>query len=582
MAQRQSEALAKTLELLVRAPALPDFVRALMRAITAQCGGLWTTFWLMDEHGDGRRTWIQWRDEAVGEKVEVFARKHPLLMRRLGSVYRDLIRADGVTLLVPVEDSRVPRLIRGFYRKIGATGALLVPLKLGRQLLGWITHQRGDAAIAPEQVAFIEGMTQQAALAFYLTRLSDAKHDAECALDEERQAREHEQELLAVRRLLHITTHDPADRLGAVLRGSLENVAELLRGHWAVLWRNNDAGGFAVPAWIGAPGDCARVSMEEGLKIAAACRQTHRMRFEKWRAAGEVRAECAGSRRMRDLLARMGAPPPAERGAKLVHVPLWFDDESRAFMLVLTENFPEEASERHVAVKALAAQAALALELDEMSSVQRSAALAEERNRIARDLHDLLAQSFTGIVLQVEATSAECPGMPEVVAARLEKIRAHAARSAEELRRTLSMLRPTALDQCTLPDALAMLARETESRSGVKVEIRNRAEPLALPMRTEQHLYAIVSEALQNALSHAWPSLISISLKVLRGRLVVSVVNDGVLPAEPARSRPGGHGHGLSNIRERVLQMGAHFSLRTFRRLTRLEVTIPLESEQNG
>jgi len=188
----------------------------------------------------------------------------------------------------------------------------------------------------------------------------------------------------------------------------------------------------------------------------------------------------------------------------------------------------------------------------------------------------LLAQAFTGIVLQVEAMRAECPGLPGAIASRLEKIREQAARSSEELRRTLLMLRPTALDQCTLTEALAMLARETEARSGVRVRFKNRAEALQFAPRAEQHLLAIVTESLQNALAHAAPTQISIQLEVVKARLIVRVVNDGRAPVRAAAAASSGHRMGLASIRERAVEIGAAFSLRTLRLRTRMEIAAPL------
>jgi signal transduction histidine kinase len=578
VARSQSQAVAKTLELLARSPALPDFINALLRTITEQCGGLWTTFWVLDEQtNEGRRAWFNWRDRELGRTVEAFAEKHVLLMRRLAHLYRDLIRADGVTLLVPARDARVSPVLRRFYRKIGASGTLLVPLKLGRRLIGFISHQRGELGLDSGQVAFLEGIAHQAALAFQLAQLSDAKHDAECALEEERLAREQEQELLTINRLLRIAAHNPADRPGGVLRGSLENTMELLHGYWASLWRQSDVLEFAAPAWIGEAGSFTNVPADGGLEIARRCHATHRTRFDKWQRSEEMRSESVRSQRLRSLLAAMGMPVAAGRNSRLIHVPLRFDDDSLGFMLILTDRPPDESSERHVAVQALAMQAALALALGEMSAIQRSAALVNERNRIARELHDFLAQSFTGIVLQVEAMRAECPGMPDVVASRLEKIRAQAARSSEELRRTLSMLRPTALDQCTLPEALAKLAHETELESGVPVSFRNRIGELQFAPRVEQHLLAMVTESLHNALSHAAPKKISIVFEVVENWLSLKIVNDGNFAVSKAAATRPGYGLGMTSLHERAAEIGAQFSFRIRRRHTRVEIFAPLE-----
>jgi len=577
VSQRQSEALAKTLELLSREPELSDFIRAMLRVITRQCGGLWTTFWVVDEEtGQGRRQWFQWQDEATARRVEAFAEKHALLMRRLAQLYSELIHTEGASQIVPAEDSRVSPAIRRFYRKIGARGTLLVPLKVGRRLLGWISHQRGDTALSPEQKAFMESMAQQAALAYQLSRLSDAQHDAECAREEERIAREQEFELAAISRFLHVDARDPKDRLGAVLHGALENMMRMLRGRWASLWRTSDANGFVIPLWEGPPGVIVRVPAAQALNTAQICNESWRGRFDKWLSGSEMQLLRVGSPRHAALLRAIGAPRDADSVAQLAAVPLRFNDEPLGFMLVLTEEMPEKTSKRLVAAKALAMQSALALSLDEMSSVQRAAELAEERNRIARDLHDFLAQSFTGITMQVEAMRAECPGLPGAVQDRLEKIRTHAGLSAEELRRTLMLLRPTALDQCSFAQALVLLARETEARTGVRVRLRNDVDGLQLAPRVEQHLFAIVSEALQNALKHANPRKILISFEVLDQCLVMSVVNDGRRTAASVYKRADGQGYGLENIRHRAGEIGGKFSLRTRHQRTRLEVVAPV------
>jgi len=568
----QAEALAKTLELLVHAPALPEFIDALLRTITAQCGGLWTTFWLLDEKQEAQRAWIHWRERSLAQTVETFAKKHALALKKLGLVYHDLILAQGTTMLVPVQDARVSPLIRRFYRKIGATGALLVPLKLGKNLIGWITHQRGDANIAPEQVAFLESIAQQATLALHLTRLATAKHQVESALKEERRGREHERELLAIRNLLHIDVEGVEDRVGAIVQGGLRNIMTLLHGSWAGLWRNDHVQGFAPPELIVLKGKRSGSKNEDydGLKHDPA---THTW-FKKWRSAREATAQMIVAPQMKTLLMAFGAPLPDKRTARVIQVPLVFDGESLGFILVLTESPPKRSSERNVAVKALAMQAALALSLDEMSSVQRVAALTEERNRIARDLHDLLAQSFTGIVLQVEAMRVECPALPESVNTRLEKIRAQAATSAEELRRTLLSLRPNVLDQHSLADALEMLAKDVSARSGVSVSFRHRTGAAKLHARMEQHIYAIASEALQNAIRHARPRRIGMFLGVADGQLVFRVTNDGVLSESSADVRPAGFG--LMNLRDRVTEMDGRFSMKIFHGLARLEATIAL------
>jgi signal transduction histidine kinase len=577
VAHSQAEAISRTLELLVREPALPDFMRAILRAINGQCGGVWTTLWLIDERsGAGFRRWSRSRDEETGRAVEVFADRHKTLMGRLSVLYRESLR-DGVTKIsVAADDPRLPVRMRSFYRRMGVRAAVVVGLMLGRQLLGWISHLSSESKMGPEQVAFLESMAKQAALAVQVTRIADIQHDAECAREGEQHALEQGREVIEINRLLRINAHESGDRIGAVLRGVLDNTTELLHGNWACLWRAGESLGLVQPVWMRGSTASEHVPAERSERLARECGVSHGARIERWLSGEEIVDEPAAGKRAAKFLEAIGVSS-AKKTTRLVSVPLIFDGDSQGFILVLTDNLPDPLSERWMAAKALGMQAALALSLDDLSSIQRSAALAEERNRIARDLHDLLAQSFAGIALQVEAMHAVCPVLPAPVAERLEKIRTQATRSTDELRRTLQMLRPTALDQCSLPEALSMLARSTESRSGVRVQFSDRAGSLKLAPRVEQHLFAIVSEALQNALSHASPRRISITMTIARERLVLRVCNDGGVALGDLKPSFDGRRHGLSNIRDRASEIGGTFTLRTRQRQTQLEMLVPLE-----
>lgn len=575
VARRQWEAQEKTLALLGEELDLSAFIRAMMRSIIRECGGVWARLWSVEESlGEQCDSWVQASEPGVAQAVAASWREHPAALARLGDFYRGLIQEDRDAVQVRADDLRIPEVFRRRYRRFGVKMTLLVPLVLGRRTIGWISHHRKEADLSADCVAFIRVVARQAALAVRLTRLNNARRDLETAQAGERAARERERDMEAINQLLRVDLQAAGGGVDALLAGALRNTTKLLGGTWGILWRTDEDLDHARPVWVECEGEGRPVSADAGAAMAGRCRLTYRARVLGWHASDDARLEEVSTRRARLLLAALEAPVPAGAVARLACIPLHLGGESRGFMLVLMRQPPPPGSDRWVAVRALAMQAALALSLEQMSTVQRSAALAQERNRIARDLHDLLAQSFTGIAMQIEAARAEFPGLPESVEVRLEKIREQATRSSEELRRTLMMLQPTALDRRTLPAALRVLATEAEAHSPVRVNVHDLTAATPLPPRVEQHLYAVASEALQNALRHASPSDVSIELLVSGGEVSLRVEDNG-RPRETPKAR--GEGRGLRNIRARAEEMQARVSLRQLSGRTRLEVVAPLD-----
>jgi two-component system NarL family sensor kinase len=196
----------------------------------------------------------------------------------------------------------------------------------------------------------------------------------------------------------------------------------------------------------------------------------------------------------------------------------------------------------------------VAVERARLHARRLDAAQAEERNRLAREIHDTIAQDLSAIAFQLEAAEAllDGPADPErvrrAVAAALDLTR----KGLEETRRSVLDLRAAPLEGRTLAAALADLASERNA-------IFEGSASTPLPAAVEVGLYRIAQEALQNASRHAEASRILIRLEALPDRVRLTVEDDGpgfVIGEESSASR-----FGLIGMRERARLLGGSFQL---------------------
>src|SRR5207248_1615045 len=139
----------------------------------------------------------------------------------------------------------------------------------------------------------------------------------------------------------------------------------------------------------------------------------------------------------------------------------------------------------------------------------------EERNRLAREIHDTLAQGLTAITLQLETADALVTSRPERAGEAIRRALSLARANLEEARRSMIDLRAAPLQDHTLPEALAALVRET-AQEAIEIEYHYTPTPdfPTLPQRLETALYRIAQEALSNAYKHAQPQHISLTLAI--------------------------------------------------------------------
>jgi signal transduction histidine kinase len=187
------------------------------------------------------------------------------------------------------------------------------------------------------------------------------------------------------------------------------------------------------------------------------------------------------------------------------------------------------------------------------------AAVLVERNRIAREIHDTLAQGFVGIGVQLETVAKMQPISAEQAREHLDRARILVRSSLAEARRTVWALRSEKLEENDLAGALALVARQLSGDHETKVRVSGR--PRRLPDAVESNLLRIGQEALANAVRHAQADEISVDLRFGEGVVRLSVQDDGCgFDVEHAAQAESGH-FGLAGIRERVHNLGGELSL---------------------
>jgi signal transduction histidine kinase len=201
-------------------------------------------------------------------------------------------------------------------------------------------------------------------------------------------------------------------------------------------------------------------------------------------------------------------------------------------------------------------------------------AAADERNRLARELHDSLTQTLYSLTLQAEAASRElAAGATPQASEQLQTIRRTAQQALGEMRVLLFELRPPDLEAEGLVAALQERLEAVEARSGLAAELIVEGEE-TFPHHVEPELYRIAQEALNNVLKHAQAHAITLSLQQSNGAIVLEVADDGRGFAMPTSQSRGGMG--LGSMQERAAHLGGTLTIRSAPGAgTRVRVEVP-------
>jgi two-component system, NarL family, sensor histidine kinase UhpB len=217
--------------------------------------------------------------------------------------------------------------------------------------------------------------------------------------------------------------------------------------------------------------------------------------------------------------------------------------------------------------------------LDRLESARREAARTAlaaqegERLRVAQELHDEIGQTLTAVTIQAERAA---DGDPALASQALRRVAEAVRESLDEVRRIARELRPEALDDLGLVNALIALCSRLDAQDGPRVtrELQGKLPPLSPDV--ELVIYRIAQESLTNALRHSNARLATVSLKAEAGIVTLAVADDGKgMPVQ----LPGGTA-GIAGMRERALLVGGRLSIESRpEQGTEVRLTLPVDED---
>ncbi|HSJ55958.1 MAG TPA: GAF domain-containing protein, partial [Anaerolineae bacterium] len=205
-------------------------------------------------------------------------------------------------------------------------------------------------------------------------------------------------------------------------------------------------------------------------------------------------------------------------------------------------------------LSAIGSQVGIAVENARLYQRTRQAAVLEERNRLAREIHDALAQGLTGIIVQLEAMERLAERRPEQALASLQRAKDLARRSLQEARRSVSGLRPSSLEDMTLAEALRARVEGLASENGLHASFGSSGARRVLSPDVELNLFRIAQEALVNVQRHAQASAVHVQLDYGHAHVRLIVEDDGV--GLDTATDGAARGFGLTGMKERTALLG--------------------------
>jgi PAS domain S-box-containing protein len=265
---------------------------------------------------------------------------------------------------------------------------------------------------------------------------------------------------------------------------------------------------------------------------------------------------------------------------RFMAVPILVGGQVRGFVGIRHADRAPYRPEEIELTQALAHQVMLALQLNEFAEQGRRAAVFEERNRMARDIHDTLAQGFTGVIVQLEAAEdAISCGSRKEADNHLHRAGELARQSLTEARRSVHALRPQALQRHNFWDALKGIIKNTTVGTAVRTTFEAQGRLPELPQPWQENLLHIGQEALTNTLKYAHARNFETRLSYKARELCLELRDDG----EGFKVKERHDGVGLTGMRERVEQMGGELKIISSRgKGTKITVVLPCNGESRS
>lgn len=573
-------ALLTTLRGLEHSASLDEYLRTVLTALASQLQEPSASLWLLDDASGELRLYLDYDDGLVTGATE---RRQPCGALSIpGETF--LLEPARVPVTYDVETSPQMAKYRENLRRRGIRSIMVVPMLLGDRAIGTF-HIRSTRRreFAPEEIELARALSRQATLALQLTRLAEQARTVAVAGERERVAQERADDLARanaalqaevverrrveetlrrgedlVRRSLSILATEPP--LDTFLGHVLTAVTEQLAGPASTLWfYSPEENVFRIHMSYG--GDRVRMGQLRTRGLPGPTRlDGNRADLRQLRRTLEPVV-------LNDVMEQPQLEPHRawlqSMGVQAVLlVPLAVGESLIGLIAVHSRERDYWREDETAVARALAGQASLAIQLTRLADQARRAAVVEERNRMAQEIHDTLAQGFTGILIQLEAAQDALEHSPDEAHAHLVTARELARESLTEARRSVHALRPLVLETADLPEALKRLVERLGAGEGCSVLFETCGEQYPLNPDVAHDLLRACQEALANALRHAEATQVRVTLEYTAEgvRLGIADNGKGFDPADPRVIR---EGLGLTGLRERAARLRGELQLRS-------------------
>jgi signal transduction histidine kinase len=299
-------------------------------------------------------------------------------------------------------------------------------------------------------------------------------------------------------------------------------------------------------------------------------------------------------RRQSPLVFRTRKLPASERAVwehqgirSAILLPLVASSGARVGLLMVASRSHGFSRVKERTYLTIGAQVALVLENLRLIEQAQQAGVSSERQRLAQEIHDTLAQAFTSIVMKLEAAEESLRSNPSSVQRFLDQARSIARESLAEARRLMWALRPESLERSSLPEALASLVERWSDECGIDASTTVTGTPHPLTPDIEVTLMRVAQEALTNCRKYAQARQVTLTLSYMNNLVALNVQDDGVGfdpdQLHPDSSDQSTGGFGIMGMRERVEQLrGTLLVESAFGEGTTLMVAIPVAPDKRG
>ena len=605
---KANDALKQTVDVMVRELNLDNFLAQVLLVVNQHLDTPGSMLWLYDFEAGVINLHLAcisdiiYRQELPSYGSSVHRTQFPITIN--GDAAHLIQGNPLVTLDLPeILDPALDAGTREWLRDHKVISVLRVPLSVGERVIGnLMIHKEDNEPFSVEKVELAKALGQQAALSIHITQLAEEAKQAAIAREQEKAAQEQAAALAKVNAALQaeIIERDRAERSA---RGQAEALVSMLSAFAAAPVLDNflgivlqaiveQIGGHSGGIWL--YDDCQNTSIlhlnyedgqiQQGSQIT---RPGTKPDFLKQWDRDYLSALKQQKLLVQDRRQPIDSPAYADyhtynqqRGIKMILVvALFFGETFLGNITLRCTDYRDCKPEELALIQALAQQAALVIQLTRLAEQSKQAAILEERNRMAREIHDTLAQSFTSIRMQLEAAIRLLNCKPEQAQACITFAQELAKSGLAEARRSVWALQPEAEDYRHLSTTLQHLAAQQTAETSIQVEVAIVGTPYALPPDVGMNLLRIGQEALNNALHHAFAQTM-LTLTYDPHQVQLQIQDDGQ-GFDPQLESSGGFG--LISMEQRSDRLGGTFTINSQPgHGTEIRVTVPILEDRGS